>query len=130
VSDFDRMTQVTVVVPEVPVSANVLRRKYRHFAAYGRYRDGWKRMLWGLIQGRDRAWLMSMAQIGKKMRLDASLLHQRSFDSDNAAASLKPVLDSLVKLGFLAGDDPEHLVLHVSQQKIRANELWLVIREA
>jgi hypothetical protein len=121
---------VTIVVPEVPVSANVLRRKYRHFAAYGRYRDGWKRTLWGLISGPDRAWLESEARLGKRKLLEASLLHQRLFDSDNATASLKPILDSLVSLGFLAGDSPKHLDLKVTQQKIRANETWIVIREA
>lgn len=121
---------ITIVVCDVPVSANVLRRKYRHFAAYGRYRDGWKRTLWGLITGSDRAWLMANAAIGTRMRLEASLRHQRCFDSDNAVAAMKPVLDSLVSLKFLAGDDPKHLELHVSQEKLRDAVTSITISEA
>lgn len=35
-----------------------------------------------------------------------------------------------MRLKFLANDDPAHLELVVTQQKIRANETWIHIREA
>jgi hypothetical protein len=121
---------VTVVVCEIPVSANVLRRKYKNYHAYGRYRDGWKRTLYGLITGSDRAWLMANAAIETKMKMEVSLRHQRLFDSDNATAALKPILDSLVSLKFLANDDTEHLDLHVSQEKVRDAVTSITISEA
>lgn len=38
-------------------------------------------------------------------------------DEDNLAASAKPVLDALVKLGVLANDSPEHVELAALQRK-------------
>ena len=121
---------VTIVCPGVPVSANVRLRKYRNPHAYARYRDAWQRTLWALLTTKDKAWLLAMAQAKKKMRIEATLLHSRLYDQDNAYSSLKPILDSLTRLSYLAGDDPAHLELSVKQTKIRANELWLNIREA
>lgn len=125
----DRMS-CTIVCPMVPASANVLRRKYRHHAAYSTYRNSWRRTLWGLIQGHDRAWLESNARVGTKMAVRVSLRHQRLFDADNAYSSVKPILDSLVTLGYLVGDAPHQLVLEVTQEKLRTAETRITISEA
>jgi hypothetical protein len=121
---------VTLLYMGIPPSKNVLRRKYRSPHAYKKLRDGWQRHSWGLVQGPDRAWLLSMAALGKRMRIDATLMHTRLYDTTNAHGSLDPVIDGLVNLGFLADDDVKHLDLHVTQQKIRADQTVLVIREA
>jgi hypothetical protein len=125
----DKMS-VTIPCPGIPPSANVLRRKYRDPHAYAKLRDGFKHTLYYLVTGRDRAWLMAMAAIGKKMRVDITLIHKKQYDPDNLAGSVKPLLDSLVNLRFLANDDPPHIDLHIMQQKLNANETILVIREA
>jgi hypothetical protein len=121
---------VTLAMPGIPPSANVLKRKYRNPHVYKKLRDGWQRTSWALVQGRDRGWLLAMAAIGKRMRVDVTLMHGRVYDTDNAYGSVKPILDGLVNLHFLAGDSDEHIDLHVTQQKIRANETIIVIREA
>ena len=121
---------VTIVVCEVPVSANVLRRKYRNPHTYARYRDGWRRTLWGLITGADRAWLMANALTETRMRLDVCLRHQKLYDPDNAVASLKPILDCLVSLNFLAGDELKYLHLSVEQEKLRDSVTSITISEA
>lgn len=121
---------VTIPVPMVPPSANVLRRRYRHPMAYKRLRDSWKRMLWALVQGHDKDWLLAMAALGKRMRVDINIMHSRLYDRDNAYGSVKPCLDSLVSLHFLAGDSEKHIDLHVEQTKSRANETIITIREA
>jgi hypothetical protein len=125
----ERMS-VTLPLPGIPPSANVLRRKYRDKFAYKKLRDGWQRTIWGMVQGRDREWLLAMAKLNKRMSVDVTLMHGRFYDTDNAYGSVKPILDSLVNLGFLAGDSDEHIDLHVKQQKIRADETIIVIREA
>lgn len=121
---------VTVVLPFVPPSANVLRRKYRHWAAYAQLRNGIQKTLAVLIQGKDRMWLMANASIRTKMRVDACLCHQRLFDPDNAVAAMKPILDSLVRLKYLAGDSSDKLELHVSQEKQSTLSTKITIREA
>lgn len=121
---------VTILVPMCPPSGNELRRKYRHPMAYKRLREVWSRTLWGLISGRDREWLEAEAMLGVKMRLEVCIQKRRFFDKDNAYASMKPVLDSLVGLKYLAGDDPGHLDLTVTQEKLNAKQTRIFIRES
>ena len=73
---------------------------------------------------------MAMAKIGKRMRVDVTLQHFRLYDADSKYSCLKPLLDSMVELEFLAGDTEELLDLHVSQEKIRASTTVISIREA
>lgn len=124
------INSVVVLLPGILPSANVLKRKFRNPHAYKRLRDSWQRMCWGLIQGQDRQWLLVQSALRTKMRVDVTLQHSRAYDPDNLVASVKPILDGLVNLGFLAADDPEHLELHVTQLKIRQNETTVCIREA
>ena len=73
---------------------------------------------------------MAMANLKKRMRLDVTLIHKKLYDVDAKYTCLKPILDSLVTLQFLAGDTEELLELHVEQQKLNAEETMIVIREA
>ena len=128
-SGNDKMS-CTIVCPGCPPSANVLKRKYRHPMAYKRLRDGWQRTIYALVGWHDRQWLQAQAKVGTKMLVTITLLHSRLYDADNAVAACKPLLDCLKRLEFIRNDDPGHLELEVEQQKIRANETWISIREA
>ena len=121
---------VTLVCPGCPPSANQLKRKYRSPFAYKRLRDGYEHTLYYLVSWQDRAWLQALARAGTKMEVTITILHSRLYDKDNAYSSVKILLDAMVRLEFLRNDDPGHLELEVEQQKIRANETWISIREA
>ena len=121
---------VTIVIQDVPPSANVLKRKFRHPMAYKRLRDGWQRMIWAMVQGSDRQWLIAMCDLGKKMRVDITFNHMKLDDPDNLPYRGKILLDCLRNLEFLRNDDPAHIELHVAQTAIRDKETWIVIREA
>lgn len=121
---------VTKILPGIPPSANVLKRKYRNPHAYADLRNMWQRTLWAFIQGSDRQWLLAMADLKKKMRVDVTFAHTKMDDPDNLPGRCKVLLDGLVRNGFLANDDPAHIELHVMQIKIRQNETTLVISEA
>jgi hypothetical protein len=130
VNGRNQTQSVTKVLPGIPPSANVLKRKYRNPHAYARLRDMWQRLCWAFIQGSDRQWLMAMADLKKRMRVDVNFAHTKLDDPDNLPGRCKVLLDGLVRLQFLANDDPLHIELHVTQIKIRQNETTLVIREA
>jgi hypothetical protein len=114
----------------VPPSHNSLRRTYRNHFSYARLRGIWEKEIWYSARPRDREWLQAMSALGKKMAVRILISHARLYDVDNAYASCKPVLDSLVKLRFLKDDDPAHLELKVEQESIRAKQTSLTISEA
>ena len=93
-------------------------------------RDRFRHTLYYLVTGGDRGWLLGMANLKKRMRVDVTLMHKRLYDVDAKYTCLKPILDSLVTLKFLAGDTEDLLELHVEQTKINADEMIIVIREA
>jgi hypothetical protein len=121
---------VTIVIQDIPPSANVLNRKYRHPRSYKMLRDGWQRMIWGLVQGGDKSWLRAMCDLSKKMRVDITFNHRQWDDADNLPYRGKILLDCLRNLEFLRDDDAAHLELHVKQQILRDKETWIVIQEA
>lgn len=50
----------------------------------------------------------------ERVRLTATVFmrpRQRALDPDNATASLKPLIDALVKEGVLANDTPKHIAI-------------------
>jgi hypothetical protein len=120
---------VTVPVPGIPPNITN-RRIYKNPFEYKKMRDSFRHTIYYLVTGRDRAWLTAMANLRKRMRLDVTLMHKRLYDVDAKVTCLKPILDSMVTLGFLAGDTEELLELNVTQEKINANETILVITEA
>ena len=65
------------------------------------------------------------------MLVTITLLHSRLYDEDNAYSSVKLLLDCDGAAGVPPQRRPRaHLELEVEQQKIRANETWISIREA
>lgn len=87
-------------------------------------------MIWANIGSVDRAWLESLAKIGTKISLDIEITHPRVFDKDNLYGSTKGIVDALVNLHYLAGDDPSRLNLTVTQQAGRDKVTMLSISEA
>jgi len=57
--------KVTITVPMVPPSPNVMKRKYRHFMAYKRLREDWEKTLLYFTPTSGRAMLQ-----GWKLRAD------------------------------------------------------------
>jgi Holliday junction resolvase RusA-like endonuclease len=52
-----------------------------------------------------------------RVRLAVLVVTKRAADLDNCAARIKPILDGLVRAGWLANDDPAHLTaLTVTQE--------------
>jgi hypothetical protein len=100
-----------ITVPLVPPSPNELRRKYRNPHAYRRLRKLWEdELFYGASCSRHRAELIDAAKKGR-MRVQITVHHPRIFDQDNLPGALKPILDALVNIHFLANDDREHLEL-------------------
>ncbi len=121
---------VTLNIPMVPPSPNLLRRKYKNYHAYGRLRDEWQRAIYYSLDHNLRSWLEAMAKLGKKMSVKVTLQHKRLYDPDNLTGSLKPLLDSLVRLKLLANDDNDHIGLTVDQEQINASSTRIEICEA
>jgi len=128
-STVDAMS-CTICVPLVPPSGNVLRRKYRHWAAYSQLKATWKRTIWALVSQKDRSWLEAMCEARKPMRVEICISHGRKYDTDNAYAGVKPLLDGLRELKFLYQDDPQHLSLKVTQENNNTNETRIFLSEA
>ena len=76
------------------------------------------------------AWLVRAARIRAKVFeapkypravLTLERYGARMLDHDNLVAGMKPLVDSLVKEGFIAGDSPQHItatyVQHVGKQR-------------
>lgn len=121
---------VTLNIPMVPPSANVLKRRYRNPHAYARLRDEWQRAIYYSTHIGVRPWLEAMASLGKRMEVKVTIQHKRLYDEDNAWAGCKPLLDALVRLKLLADDDNEHLELSVDQEQINAKSTRIEICEA
>ena len=113
------MMKVSIEIPMIPPSPNVLRRKYRHFAVYKKLRDEWQKALIGFLHPHSRYVLREAAQTNGQAKVFVTVFHKRMFDVDNLVGSMKPILDALVNVGFLRDDDPKHISLHVTQEKAK-----------
>ena len=114
-------------VPEATPSLNTFVNKRSQFI-YGKVRNRWLRHL------RD-AWYV--AREGQRIRAGwaapsrAKLTVHRSslqlLDPDNLVGGVKPVLDALRKLGFIADDTPARLQLEVRQARAPTGSTLLVL---
>jgi hypothetical protein len=119
---------VLITVPMIPPSGNALRRRFRSPFEYKRLREGWQHTIWAMIQGRDKRWLEETAKAGTKMFAGITIYHRKAYDMDNAHAGIKPILDSFVRLGYLAGDDHDHLQVQIEQVKSVQGQTTINIR--
>ena len=103
---------MTLTVPLVPPSPNILRRTYRNPHAYMRLRKLWEgAMFFSTASAQETRETIQAAQRHAKMRVTVTIYHSRQYDTDNLTGCLKPVLDALKNIGFIANDDPAHLEL-------------------
>lgn len=112
----DDMTQdsLLVLIDGHPPNPNSTVRK--HYMANRTVFDRWKADTWAITRAAmDRAgWV---APVGRAHV--AALFHypdRRRRDPDNAAASLKPIMDGLVLAGALVDDDFAHVALTVDAE--------------
>lgn len=117
--------EVLIRVPMELPSGNAMRRKYRHFSAYGKLRDSWQRTIFALA-GRKNTQLLR-ARVDLKHKAKVLILSQRKklLDKDNLYAGAKPILDSLVRLNYCVDDSAQWMDVTVDQEK--SNESSTVI---
>jgi hypothetical protein len=105
----------TIHVPMVPPSGNVLRRRYRSPHAYRRLRQRWEQSLaYSVRDASERNALIKQAA-ACRIHLKVTLIHKGTFDDDNLYSALKPVLDALVRVGYLRDDSAKWLELEAVQ---------------
>jgi hypothetical protein len=118
-----------LTIPDVPPSPNELRRKYKSPYAYKKLRESWE---WGLVCAaapHHRDELRKQAQRPGKLWVQITVHHNRVTDEDNLVGSQKPVLDALVRTGYLANDSPDRLqLLPAEQVKCKKTEARTVIK--
>lgn len=108
---------IKLIVWQVPKSLNGLLRMYKYPWKYAKYRDDWGWVLKAAASPNERSALGQMAKSGKRMKVNISMQHTRLYDRDNLYGSVKPVVDSLVELGWLVGDSDKRVDLAVTQVK-------------
>jgi hypothetical protein len=107
-----------LTISAIPPSPNILKRKYMNPHAYKRLREAWEQDLAHAVPGsRQRLELQRQAKAGK-MFVEVTIYHSKLYDPDNAMGALKPVLDAMVRIGFLAGDSGAHLQLLPVRQEL------------
>jgi hypothetical protein len=92
-----------------------------HWRAQRRETKDWALMV------RAACGLPQCGQVQGKCKVTITLYRKRLQDPDNAVASVKPVVDALVRNGWLVDDSPEYLDLKVVEMKAkepRTEILW------
>lgn len=108
---------IRLVIFQVPRSLNGLLRMYKYPWKYAKYRDDWAMLLKCAASPNERSALGQMAKAGKRVKVSIALQHTRLYDRDNLWGCVKPLVDSLVNLGWLAGDSDKDIDLAVTQVK-------------
>jgi hypothetical protein len=103
-------------MPRTPLTANAYLRL--HWAARRREGAAWSAYL---------AAHAGPAPSGRPLRARLSVVvrRRRLQDPDNAVASLKPLLDALVRRGWLADDSGVHLELEVREEVSKVSQTWV-----
>jgi hypothetical protein len=105
----------TIHIGMCPPSGNVLRRRYRSPHSYRKLRQKWEESLaYAVRDASERNALIKQAN-SCRMHLRVTLIHKGIFDDDNLYSALKPVLDALVRVGYLRDDSAKWLELEAAQ---------------
>jgi hypothetical protein len=99
---------VTLTIPDVPPSLNVLMRL--HWRNQHALRQKW--ILWVRSQ-LNGSYLKAIV----KVRVKVTLCHARLYDADNAVGACKVVVDALKDWRLIYDDTKQYLELKVEQQK-------------
>lgn len=107
-----RLTMATI--DRVPLPLNRLLRA--HWTARRRERQAWYLALFAAVgrapRGRPR----------RRARVRVTVRRRRRQDPDNAAGSVKPLLDALKNLGWIVDDSPRWIELVVTEETCRRGE--------
>lgn len=118
-----------ITVPLVPPSPNELRRKYRHWADYGRLRKAWENTIWALTDAQQKISLPKPLN-GEKVHVSFHIEHAQLFDPDNLTGSVKPCLDAMVRLNLIRDDSSDYIELSVTQEKSKERQTTIEITAA
>jgi len=99
----------TWTIRKLPKTQN--QRLHMHYMARDRETKDWRLMV------RAVCGLPHMGEVQGKCRVAITLHRKRLQDPDNATGSVKPVVDALVRNGWLVDDSPEYLELVVREEK-------------
>jgi hypothetical protein len=121
---------VKLVIMALPPSGNVLRRKYRDHRAYARLRGEWSRNLHYSAAPAARDLIRKMCAGPSKVAVKIIIHHKRLYDTDNAYASVKPMLDSMKLLGWIFDDSLQYCELTVEQEKCNDVRTTIIISPA
>ena len=107
--------KLTLTMPGAPPLQN--KRERMHYHARGKVRDHW--------------YLLVLEALGtRRERIETCrVIYTRGYwnhpgDLDGVGASVKPILDALVKIGILPDDNPHHVTEYVvKQQKFKRKDL-------
>lgn len=93
--------------------------------SYKRKRDGWAMALRAIVprailavEGKRRVTLTRLMGKG-----------QRAFDRDNLVGGAKGLVDAMVRVGLLLGDDAEHAEIHYDQERAPEPGVRVLIEE-
>ena len=100
-----------LVIPDIPRSPNGPKGLLRmHWAAKNKYNLYWYQLVRSMID-------MTAVYPTGRQKVSISQMRRRMLDPDNLVASVKPILDALVKWELIEDDDAEHIELQVTQAK-------------
>jgi len=98
----------TFICRAIPYSPNYLNKK--HWAVRARWKDAWEQEIWGRWMESRGEWKDYSFPLPFKIILTAHFFCIREQDYDNAIASLKGIIDGIVKAGIIKDDTYNHIV--------------------
>jgi len=101
-------------IPEATPSLNTMLR--RHWSVDRRLKKHWHKLVWVALFERPHG---PRARFSKA-KITITRSSPRMLDPDNAAGSVKHVVDALRACDVIADDTPEHIELIVRQEKGKA----------
>ena len=100
-----------IIIEEIPFSPNGPKGLLRmHWAKRAKYNKHWQLLVRSQIP-----YIADKPNVRKKVSI--SQMRKRLLDPDNLVASVKPILDAIVKCNLVYDDSPEWIELECMQQQ-------------
>jgi Holliday junction resolvase RusA-like endonuclease len=107
---------ISITVPLVPPSPNVLRRQFRNPHEYKRLREVWEHSLAYAVGSATLKRELQEQAMTRRVRVRITIHHSRRYDEDNIYGSIKPVLDALRNVGYIHDDNRKWIDLELRQE--------------
>jgi len=98
--------------------------------AYHALRNQWEHAIHYTLSHSERDWLCGMAKAKQKMDVTIAVSHKKLYDTDNLYSGVKPILDSLKRLGLIHDDAPAYCDLICSQEQVNDKRTTITIEDA